>query len=77
MTTGKFYESEYEKGFCELLSRSGWTHQHGSQLDRLTKDTLYEKDLREYLSGKYPQLTKVEQDAVVANLRNIARKSVV
>lgn len=71
MKTGKFYESEYEKGFCELLSQSGWVYQHGSQLDRLTKDTLYDKDLREYLSGKYPQLTKVEQDAIVANLRNI------
>ena len=71
MKTGKFYESEYEKGFCELLSQVGWTYQHGSELDRLTTETLYEKDLREYLSERYPQLSAVEQNAVVANLRNI------
>lgn len=71
MKTGKFYESEYEKGFCELLSQAGWIYQHGSELDRLTTETLYEKDLREYLSDRYPQLSDVEQNAVVANLRNI------
>lgn len=71
MKTGKFYESEYEKGFCELLVKAGWTYQHGSQLERLTTETLYEKDLREYLSLAYPQLSKLEQDAIIANLRNI------
>lgn len=71
MKTGKFYESEYEKGFCELLSNTGWTYQHGSTLQRLTTETLYEPDLREYLSRKYPQLSETEQNAIVANLRNI------
>lgn len=71
MKHGKFYESEYEKGFCELLCQAGWTHTHGSRLDRLTTETLYEKDLREYLSHRYPQLSQTELDAVIGNLRNI------
>lgn len=71
MKHGKFYESEYEKGFCELLHQSGWGYTHGSDLDRLTSGTLYEKDLREYLSNRYPQFSKTEQDAVIGNLRNI------
>lgn len=71
MKSGKFYESEYEKGFCQMLEKVGWTYQHGSQLDRLTSETLYEKDLREYLKGQYPQLTETETKAVIANLRNI------
>ena len=71
MKQGKFYESEYEKGFCELISQSGWEHTHGSSLDRLTSETLYEKDLREYLSRRYPQFSRAELDAVIGNLRNI------
>lgn len=71
MKHGKFYESEYEKGFCELLCREGWEHTHGSRLDRLTTETLYEKDLREYLSRRYVQFSKTELDAVIGNLRNI------
>ena len=71
MKSGKFYESEYEKGFCQLLEKAGWTYQHGSQLDRLTSETLYEHDLREYLKGEYPQLSDSETKAVIANLRNI------
>ena len=69
--TGKFYESEYEKGFCELLKEAGWEYTHGSQLDRLTSETLYEKDLQEYLSRRYPEFSDVEKSAVIANLRNI------
>lgn len=71
MKHGKFYESEYEKGFCELLHQSGWDYTHGSDLDRLTTETLYEKDLREYLSNRYSHFSKTEQDAVIGNLRNI------
>lgn len=71
MNHGKFYESEYEKGFCELLAQSGWEYTHGSQLQRLTSETLYEKDLRDYLASRYPQFSATEQDAVIGNLRNI------
>lgn len=69
--TGKFYESEYEKGFCELLTEAGWTYTHGGKLDRKTTETLYEKDLRAYLDGRYPDLSDVEKSAIIANLRNI------
>lgn len=71
MKHGKFYESEYEKGFCELLHQSGWEYTHGSKLQRLTSETLYEKDLRDYLAARYPQLSTTEQDAIIGNLRNI------
>lgn len=69
--TGKFYESEYEKGFCQFLTENGWTHSYGSQIERLTSETLYEKDLREYIKGQYPQLSEAETKAVIANLKNI------
>lgn len=69
--TGKFYESEYEKGFCELLTEAGWTYTHGGKLDRKTTETLYENDLRTYLDSCYPDLSDVEKSAVIANLRNI------
>ena len=52
MKHGKLYESEYEKGFCELLTQAGWQYSHGSQLNRLTSETLYEKDLRDFLAAQ-------------------------
>ena len=71
MKHGKLYESEYEKGFCELLTQAGWQYTHGSQLNRLTTETLYEKDLRDFLAVQYPMLSQSEYDAIVGNLRNI------
>lgn len=71
MKHGKLYESEYEKGFCELLTQAGWQYTHGSQLNRLTTETLYEKDLRDFLATQYPMLSRSEYDAIVGNLRNI------
>ena len=49
MKNGKFYESEFEKGFCALVEQAGWSYTHGSELNRLTSETLYEADLRSYL----------------------------
>lgn len=71
MTTGKFYESEYEKGVCQLMQDAGWQYSHGGTLSRQTSETLYEPDLREYLAGQFEDLTPTEIDAIVANLRNI------
>lgn len=71
MKNGKFYESEFEKGFCALVEQAGWSYTHGSELNRLTSETLYEADLRSYLSAQYPMLSASEYDAVVGNLRNI------
>ena len=71
MKHGKLYESEYEKGFCELMTQAGWLHTHGSKLNRLTSETLYENDLRDFLATQYPMLSQSEYDAIVGNLRNI------
>lgn len=71
MKNGKFYESEFEKGFCALVEQAGWSYTHGSELNRLTSETLYEADLRSYLSAQYPMLSASEYDAIVGNLRNI------
>lgn len=71
MKHGKLYESEYEKGFCELMTQAGWLHTHGSKLNRLTSETLYENDLRDFLAMQYPMLSQSEYDAIVGNLRNI------
>ena len=71
MKHGKLYESEYEKGFCELMTQAGWLYTHGSKLNRLTSETLYEKDLRDFLAAQYPMLSQSEYDAIVGNLRNI------
>lgn len=73
MTHGRLYETEYEKGFCELLTQAGWQYTHGSQLNRLTSETLYERDLRDFLATQYPTLSQHEYDAIVGNLRNIGK----
>lgn len=71
MKTGKFYESEYEKGVRQLMQEAGWQYSHGGTLSRQTSQTLYEPDLRRYLAARYEDLTPTEIEAIVANLRNI------
>lgn len=70
---GKYYESEYEEAFVELLSECGWRHTYGEELHRPYDMCLLEDDLKAYLMEAYAdeQLTENEVEAIIANLRNI------
>jgi len=71
---GKFYESDYEEAFVDLLRQNGWNnYTFGENLHRKVTDALIEDDLRDYLKVAYADkgLRPEEIDIVVANLRNV------
>ena len=76
-TKGKFYESDYEEAFVELLQKNGWEYTFGDELHRQYDQTLIEDDMRAYLQHRYASenLTSNELDAIIANLRNIGEPS--
>lgn len=77
MANGKFYESDYEDAFISLLQEEGWDYSFGDDLHRRLDQTLIEDDMRAYLRRRYAAetLTTAEEDAIIANLRNIGLPS--
>lgn len=77
MAKGKFYESDYEEAFVDLLLQNGWEYTFGDDLHRQYDQTLIEDDMRTYLQKRYvsENLTSAEIDAIIANLRNIGEPS--
>ena len=77
MAKGKFYESDYEEAFVDLLQQNGWEYTFGDDLHRQYDQTLIEDDMRTYLQKRYASenLTSAEIDAIIANLRNIGEPS--
>ena len=77
MAKGKFYESDYEEAFVDLLQQNGWEYTFGDDLHRQYDQTLIEDDMRTYLQRRYAyaNLTTAEIDAIIANLRNIGEPS--
>ena len=77
MAKGKFYESDYEEAFVDLLQQNGWEYTFGDDLHRQYDLTLIEDDMRTYLQRRYAyaNLTTAEIDAIIANLRNIGEPS--
>lgn len=77
MSRGKFYESDYEEAFVDLLQQNGWEYTFGDDLHRQYDQTLIEDDMRAYLQRRYAaeNLTPGEMDAIIANLRNIGEPS--
>ena len=77
MAKGKFYESDYEEAFVDLLQQVGWEYTFGDNLHRQYDQTLIEDDLRTYLQRRYAaeNLTPGEIDVIIANLRNIGEPS--
>lgn len=77
MAKGKFYESDYEEAFVDLLQQNGWEYTYGDDLHRQYGQTLIEGDMRAYLQRRYADenLTSGEIDAIIANLRNIGEPS--
>jgi len=77
MAKGKFYESDYEEAFVDLLQQNGWEYTFGDDLHRQYDQCLIEDDMRAYLQKRYASenLTSGEMDAIIANLRNIGEPS--
>lgn len=77
MAKGKFYESDYEEAFIDLLQQNGWEYTFGDDLHRQYDQCLIEDDMRAYLQRRYASenLTSGEIDAIIANLRNIGEPS--
>lgn len=77
MAKGKFYESDYEEAFVDLLQQNNWKYTFGDDLHRQYDQTLIEDDMRAYLQKRYASdnLTSGEIDAIIANLRNIGEPS--
>ena len=70
---GKYYESEYEEAFCDLLREQGWIIEHGENLHRKFTDALIEDDLLAFLRGQYSSCGMTDSDfsTIIAHLRNI------
>ena len=70
---GKYYESEYEEAFCDLLREQGWSIEHGDNLHRKFTDALIEEDLLAFLKMQYGAygLTDSDYNTIVAKLRNV------
>ena len=71
---GKFYESDYEQAFVELLQQNGWDYTFGEDLHRKVTEPLLKDDLITYLSVRYSDkaLSKEEMEMVVANIENVS-----
>lgn len=71
---GKFYESDYEQAFVELLQQNGWDYTFGEDLHRKVTEPLLKDDLITYLSVRYSDkaLSKEEIEMVVANIENVS-----
>lgn len=71
---GKYYESEYEEAFCDLLREQGWIIEHGDDLHRKYTDALIEEDLMLFLKEQYSDagLTDTDYCNIVSRLRNIS-----
>ena len=71
---GKYYESEYEEAFCDLLREQGWIIEHGDDLHRKYTDALLEEDLMLFLRDQYSStgLTDTDYANIVSRLRNIS-----
>lgn len=70
---GKYFESNYEEAFVELLQAEGWQYTYGENLvNHKVTEALYEKDLRDYIAANYndKSLSQDDIDGIVANLRN-------
>lgn len=77
MKDGKYFESEYEEAFIELLRQNDWQYTYGEDIHRQLDQTLIEDDMRAYLQKKYndENLTVQEINAIIANLKNISEAS--
>ncbi|MBP3773910.1 MAG: type I restriction endonuclease subunit R [Bacteroidaceae bacterium] len=77
MAKGKFYESDYEEAFVDLLQQNGWEYTFGDDLHRQYDQTIIEDDMRAYLQKRYADahLTSAEVETIIANLRNIGEPS--
>lgn len=71
---GKYYESEYEEAFCDLLREQGWIIEHGDDLHRKYTDALIEEDLMLFLKEQYSAagLTDTDYGNIISRLRNIS-----
>ena len=70
MINGKYYESDFEDAFVQLLQQAGWQHSYGETLVREQTSALLEDDLTTFLHATYPDLTTGELQRCVAQLRN-------
>ena len=72
LLNGKFYESDYEEAFVELLRLNGWEYTFGEDLHRKVTEALIEDDLLAFLKAEYKDkdLRQEELDIIVANIRN-------
>lgn len=70
---GKYYESQFEEATIDLLKEAHWQYTFGDKLHRKCTDPLIEEDLRAFLNAQYKSknLSEVEVDGIVANLRNV------
>lgn len=67
----KFDEQQLELSIMELLQDEEYTHVCGESITRNKRDVLIESDLRAYLHGRYPQLSKNEVDSIVLSLKTL------
>lgn len=66
----KYYESDYEEAFMQVLADNGWTVSNALELHRKETEALLEGDLRKSLAARHKELTEAELTRVIANLRN-------
>lgn len=70
MEKAKYYESDYEEAFMQVLGDNGWTTTNALELHRKETEALLESDMRQSIAARHTELTEAELTRVIANLRN-------
>ena len=60
MSNFKYYESDYELAFLELLENSGWNYKCGYDIHREKEDIILLDEFKEYLNKKYGNIDLIE-----------------
>ncbi|NVC93107.1 HsdR family type I site-specific deoxyribonuclease [Vibrio natriegens] len=68
----KFTEAKLEQAIISLLGDQGYTHHHGSMIERKPEQVIIESDLRAYLEKRYGELTQNEISLIVRQLEGLA-----
>ena len=73
--TGKYFESDYEEAFIDLLQQEGWEYSYGEEIHRPFTEPLLLEDLEAFFDSKYQddQYLSAEDMALIeAKLENIS-----
>ena len=75
MSNFKYYESDYEEAFLELLTENNWNYKCGYDLHREKDDIILIDEFSKYLNDNYGYLTESEINELVSYLTSSSDQS--